>query len=102
MYKHQDPFSYSPESRLLGSLIGEFTRIVTNSDRGFGLLLSLWEKVCELRWMECPEYWIAKVLHRTLKKNREVHELSSAMRMVTKTQERHTEQRGGMAHGEEK
>ena len=83
VYKHQDPFSYSPENRLLGTLIGEFTRIVANSDRGLGLLLSLWEKVHELRWMECPERRIRKALRRTLHKHQEVHELSDTLHMMT-------------------
>ena len=48
IYKHQHPCSYAPEERMEGTLIGEFSRIVVNSDRGEEMRQSLWEKIWEL------------------------------------------------------
>ena len=82
--KHQHPNSYTPSDRMLGTLIGEFTRIVVNSDDGrdgdgpSGLLQSLWEKMWELAWLTCPKGRIVKALRHVQHKFPGICEINHA------------------------
>ena len=88
VYKHQHPNSYTPSDRMLGTLIGEFTRIVVNSDDGrdgdgpSGLLQSLWEKMWELAWLTCPKGRIVKALRHVQHKFPNICEIDQAINLA--------------------
>ena len=67
---------------MIGTLIGEFSRIVVNSDRGEGMRQSLWEKIWELRREGWSYKKLALSLRRIKMKNPDIQEVDSALRLL--------------------
>ena len=67
---------------MTGTLIGEFSRIVGNSDEVVGLLRSLWEKIWELGWEGWSRHRIRVAIRRIMTKHPGKRELESALTLL--------------------